>query len=89
MKTKHAKLRMQQRGIPPIVVQWLEDYGDKVHDHQGGIIMHFSKRAKRRLENAVGREPVRRMHEWLRAYLVKSTEGFLITTGIRYQRIKV
>ncbi len=90
MQTQHSKHRMQQRGIPPLVVDWLQEFGDKVYDHQGGIIMHFSKRSRRRLENAVGREPVRRMSEWLRAYVVKSAhEGLLITAGIRYHRIKV
>jgi hypothetical protein len=79
---------MQQRGIPPLVVQWLEDFGEEVHDHHGAIILHFGKRAKRRLEQSVGREPVRRMNDWLKAYLVLSMDGIRITAGIRYRRIK-
>jgi hypothetical protein len=88
MNTFHAQKRMQQRSIPPLVVQWLEEYGDEVHDHRGGIILHFGKHARRRLEKAVGREPIRRMNDWLRTYLVVSTDGVRITAGVRYRRIK-
>lgn len=88
MNTLHVQKRLQQRSIPPLVVQWLEDFGDEVHDHHGGIILHFGKRAKRRLEQAVGREPVRRMNNWLSAYLVMSTDGARITAGLRYRRIR-
>jgi hypothetical protein len=88
MNTHHLQKRMQQRSIPPLIVQWLEEYGEEVHDHRGGIILHFNKRAKRRLERAVGREPVRRMNDWMSTYLVVSTDGIRITAGIRYDRIR-
>jgi hypothetical protein len=83
----HAQKQMQRRGIPPLIVQWLEEFGDEVHDHHGGIILHLSKAARRRLERAVGRRPVRKLDEWLDAYLVISTEGACITVGLRYRRV--
>ena len=88
MNTIHLQHRMQQRGIPPLIVQWLEDFGKVGYNHEGCIVLSFDKNAKRRLEQAVGREPVRRMSEWLKAYLVISIDGIRITTGIRYRRIK-
>lgn len=88
MNTLHAQKRMQQRSIPPLVVQWLEEFGEETHDHHGAIILHFGKRSKRRLEQAIGREPVRMMNKWLKAYLVLSMNGARITAGIRYRRIK-
>ena len=88
MNTRHLEKRMQQRSIPPLIVQWLEEFGEEVHDHHGGIILHFTRRAKRQLQRAVGREPVRRMNEWMSTYLVISTDGTRITAGIRYQRIR-
>jgi hypothetical protein len=86
--TNHAQARMQQRGIPPLIIQWLEAFGDEIYDHHGAIILHFSKRAKRRLEQNVGSTPVRRLNEWMNAYAVIGTDGTLITTGMRWKRFK-
>lgn len=88
MSGVHALKQMQRRAIPPLIVQWLEEFGDEVHDHHGGIVLHFSKAARRRLERSVGRQIVRRLDEWLDVYLVTTTEGDHITAGIRYRRIR-
>jgi hypothetical protein len=77
---------MQQRGLPPLIVQWLEDFGSERYDGHGGLILFFDKRARRALERAVGREPVRRMNDWLDAYLVVAHDGTGITAGRRYRR---
>jgi hypothetical protein len=87
MSQLHASKQMQRRGIPPLIVHWLEDFGEETHDHNGAIILHFSKAARRRLEHTVGRQSVRKMDEWLNAYLVMSTDGAPITVGFRYRRI--
>jgi hypothetical protein len=50
--TKPADKRVQQRGIPPLVIEWLEDYGTVVHDHGGAVVRFFDRTAKRRLERA-------------------------------------
>lgn len=84
----HARTRMQQRGLPPLIVNWLDDFGREVHVPGGATIRHFDKGARRRLERSVGREPVRRMHEYLDAYAVYSTDGTLITAGHRYARVR-
>lgn len=88
MKTRHGEVRCQQRGIPNLVIDWLHYYGEEIYDHHGGIIFVFTRDARRCLERAVGREPVRRMSEWLNTYIVISGDGMLITTGKRYKRIK-
>jgi hypothetical protein len=87
MHTDHASRRAQQRGVPPLIVQWLQDFGEEVYDHHGAITLHFSKRSRRRLEQTVGREPIRRMSEWMNSYAVVSTDGILITVGPRWKRI--
>jgi hypothetical protein len=84
----HAAERMQQRGLPPLVIDWLHNYGHEHHDHLGGVILYFDKRARRQLERAVGREPVRRMKKWLNAYAVVGGDGRLVTAGHRYQRVR-
>ena len=88
MHTMHADQRSRQRGLPPLVLQWLEAYGAENHDGHGAVILYFDKRARRRLEMAIGREPVRRMSEWLNAYAVVANDGRTITVGHRYKRIK-
>jgi hypothetical protein len=86
MSNAHAQKQMQRRGIPPLITHWLEDFGEEVHDHHGAIILHFSKAARRRLEHSVGRQAVRKLNEWMNAYLVISTDGAAITVGFRYRR---
>jgi hypothetical protein len=88
MITLHAHTRMQQRGLPPLVLHWLDAYGNESHDGRGAVIRHFTKQSRRRLERDVGREPVRRMHEFLDAYAVYGSDGTLITAGHRYDRIR-
>jgi hypothetical protein len=88
MITPHAQTRLQQRGIPPLVLQWLDAYGTERHDWHGAVIRHFTKQSRRRLERDIGREPVRRMHEYLNAYAVYGSDGSLITAGHRYQRLR-
>ena len=87
MSSKHASKRAQQRGIPPLIPRWLEEYGEEAHDRRGSIVLYFSKRARRRLERDVGRQVTAKLDEWLDAYLVISTDGTRITTGHRYRRI--
>lgn len=84
----HALTRLQQRGIPPLIIQWLEAYGEEQHDHHGAIVLHFSKRSRRRLEQNVGAVPLRRLNEWMDSYAVIGTDGALITAGTRWKRIK-
>lgn len=86
--TRHATIRAQQRGLPPLVLQWLEDYGTEQYDGHGGIVRYFDKKARRALELAVGRTPVRRMYEWLDAYAVVTHDGTTVTAGHRHKRIR-
>lgn len=85
--TIHAMTRSQQRAVPPLIQEWLYLYGAEVHDNRGCIVRYFDKPAKRRLERAVGREPVKRMKDKLCCYLVEG-DGHVITTGHRHRRIK-
>jgi hypothetical protein len=85
--SRHSAARRQQRGIPPLILQWLQDFGREQHDGHGCRIYWFDKRARRRIQQFAGREPVRRMHEWLDAYVVIDGTGHMVTVGPRYRRI--
>jgi hypothetical protein len=83
--SEHAKIRMQQRGIPRRVVDWLAAYGEV--DHQrGSELFYFTQRARRALERDVGRRMVLRHAKALNAYMV-CADGQIATVGHRYQRV--
>lgn len=86
MKSRHAKVRMQQRGVPPLVVHWLRKYGEEQHDHDGGVVRFFSKRSKKHMRRGLGNVPVKRMADYLDAYLVEKG-GVVVTVGHRFKRI--
>lgn len=88
--TQHAQHRSQQRGIPPLVVDWLLAYGQQVFDGHGGIVRFFDGPARHRLAREIGHAPVRRMAEFLRCYLVESTDdGRVITVGKRHPQARL
>lgn len=87
MYTKHAQARAQQRGIPPMVDQWLDLYGQEEHDGHGAVILYLDKKSIRNMERDLGRRPVARSSEWLDAYKVKDRDGRTITVGHRYRRL--
>lgn len=87
MHTRHADIRAQQRGIPPFVDNLLDQYGQEVHDGNGGTILYLDKLSIRNMERDMGRRVVARLSEWLKAYKVQTSDGKTITIGHRYQRI--
>jgi hypothetical protein len=88
--SNHAMLRSQQRGIPPSIIEWLHDIGDRRYDGHGGVIRYFSDRSLHRLEQLVGRDEIRRVSEHLRCYLVESArDGTIITVAKRYRNSRL
>ena len=57
-QTKHASIRAQQRGIPPLVDRWLDEFGEEEHDGHGYVRLYFSHRSVREMERALGHQPV-------------------------------
>ena len=83
--SRHASVRAQQRGIPPLIVDWLREYGESHFDGHGGIYCFFSGASVRKIEREVGHAPVARLSEFMRCYLVlSSTDGCVITVGKRH-----
>lgn len=87
MNTQHAQIRAQQRGIPPLVDELLDRYGQEQHDGHGAVILFLDKRSIRAMERELGRRPVARLAEWLDAYKVRAGDGQTITIGHRTRRI--
>ena len=74
--TRHAQVRMQQRGIDATVLDDLLAYGRAVHDHHGAEIVFFDYAARRRLGKR------------LAAYAVIGPDGEVRTVGHRFRRIR-
>lgn len=88
IETKHAEQRAQQRCIPPLIRDWLADYGTRTPDSRGGVVCHFDQRSRKRLSSSVGKEIVKRLAPMLDSYMVLSAdEQKVISIGWRYKRI--
>jgi hypothetical protein len=74
MNTKHAVIRAQQRGIPPLVDQLLDLYGQEQHDGHGAVVFYLNKASFRNMERDLGRHPVSRLAEWFDAYKVRTID---------------
>jgi hypothetical protein len=87
--TQHADRRSSQRGIPPLIIQWLLLYGEECRDQHGCLIRFFSHRSVRRLRRDVGSQPIRELRKYLNAYAVEGGDtGAIVTVGWRYRRVK-
>lgn len=87
-RTAHATARAQQRGIPPLIEQLLDQYGDEEYDGHGVVTLYLSKKSIRKMEHDLGRRPVSRLSSWFDAYKVQDGEGRTITVGHRTRHIK-
>lgn len=85
--TKHAVTRCQQRGVPPLIVEWLDCYGARTHDKHGAELLWFDKCSRKKLQREVGLQVVDRMGDLLDAYLVIAENGDVVTVGWRTKRI--
>ena len=87
--THHATIRSQQRGIPPLIDQWLDLYGEEEYDGHGGIRRFFTRTSIRNLEKDCGRQIISKLSEYFDCYKVaSSSSNETITLGHRTKRIK-
>lgn len=85
--TNHARTRIQQRGIPEVIVENLLDFGREAYDHHGGRIIYFDRRAREELRRTCGKDTYKRLEARLDAYAVVASDGDVITVGHRVRRI--
>ena len=77
----HAQERLQQRAIPPLVIELLEEFGSPIRSH-GAERLIFDKAARRRLTRHLGGPRSLRMVEpWLDVYAVVADDGRLVTAA--------
>ena len=86
--TTHARVRMQQRGIPSAALAILLDYGSEAHDHRGCRIVRFDKRSRQRAARELGDASFRRVERYLDAYAVVGPDDAVLTVGHRQRRFE-
>jgi hypothetical protein len=85
--THHAEKRCQQRGLPPLVVDLLLQFGQSERAGPGAEMHYFDHTGRRRIRSYLG--PLARgLGDYLNAYLVVSDDGAIVTAGHRQQRVK-
>jgi hypothetical protein len=86
--TRHAQARLQQRAIPPLVVELLERVGSATRA-DGADILFFDKAARKRLRRHLGGErSLKPVERWLNVYVVVADGGPVVTAGHRHRRIQ-
>ena len=85
--TDHAQSRLQQRGIPKVILDGLLCFGQKVHDHHGAEIVFFDRKARLRLRDSCGSIEFKKIETKLDTYAVVGLDGMVITVGKRTKRI--
>ena len=83
--TKHAHVRCQQRGVQPLIRQWLIDYGAEEKTPDGCVKRFFDQSSRRRLAADFGPKVVDRMGDLMSSYLVE-TGSVIVTAGVRTRR---
>lgn len=84
--TEHAAARMHQRAIPPLIVEWLTEFGTELHAG-GAVKRYFDKDARKRLTKAIGPQIVDRLGNLLNVYIVVNDDT-LITAAHRRKSMR-
>ena len=83
--SQHASTRVQQRGIPPMVIDLLLRFGARERDGHGAETVYFDKRSRKQIQTYAG-GLMGKLSEALDTYAVVNGEK-VITVGSRYKRL--
>ena len=83
--TDHARMRMQQRGIPQSQLEWLLEYGSERYDRCGKLWLSYDHKGKKLMRKYLSSDILKRIK--LDTYGVIAEEnGVLVTVGHRTKR---
>lgn len=85
--SRHARSRMQQRGIPPSIVDRVLRYGREFHDHHGAIVVMMDRAAEARLARDGDSRGVA-IDRLRGVYVVVAADGTIRTVGHRTRRLR-
>ena len=88
--TEHARSRMQQRTIPPQVVEHILDFGCAARcpgkDGARADVYFMDRRGRAALGNAIGEDRYAQVEGKLNAFVVIGDEGCVVTVGRQTKR---
>lgn len=84
--TRHAAVRAQQRGIPRLVIDLLDQFGAREPAGDGAWKVYFNKEGRRRFRAYAG-QLAASLEQHLDVYAVIGIDGQLITVAHRINRI--
>ena len=79
--------KKKQREIPPVIIEWLRQFGCRITGMNGTTVIYFDKQSKRELCSRVGHIVVRRLDDMMDAYVVMNNER-VIAVGHRFRPLK-
>ena len=85
--THHAGTRCQQRGIPPFILECLDNFGEEVYDQHGAIIRYFTRDSRKKMKHEFGKDLFSKLESYFNIYKVVNHGDDLITAGHRNKRI--
>ena len=86
--TRHSERRMQQRSIPPFVLDLLDRFGSSMRCGRAERLF-FDKTARRRLKTHLGgARGLRALEGWLDVYAVVGDNGQVVTVAHRQDRFR-
>ena len=84
--TTHALKRMQQRCIPPLIVDWLDAYGSTEKSNSSGEFVYFDRQARKDLEREFGKPLIKQLGRYMGVYLIRC-DGKVITIAYRRKHL--
>lgn len=76
--TRHAKVRSQQRAIPPLILEWLLEYGHRAQA-QGCERVTFDREARRELEGRYGKRAVSMLSKYMSVAAIVAEDETVVT----------
>jgi hypothetical protein len=85
--THHASTRLQQRGIPPLMVDLLARYG-REQPARDGTVLFLDVRGRQRVREALT-DTLARFDKFADTYLVEAADtGAVVTVGHHTRRLR-
>ena len=88
--TEHAQSRMQQRAVPPRVVEHVLDFGRVTRgpgrDGSRADVYFMDRRGRAALGKAIGEDELAQLGRKLNVYVVVGDDGRVVTVGRRTKR---
>jgi hypothetical protein len=81
--TSHARIRRQQRSIPPAVIDALLDFGERRPAGYGAESVYFTKRSWRKFTSYAG-AAVKGYERYRDCYVIEAANGAVVTAAFRH-----